>query len=383
MSIYKRGKKYYIDIRFNGKRYRTPSPDKTLAGAQSYEAILRRRLAQGEEINNKSDNTILFSTFVDDWLNTYVKNNNKPSEQLSKKMATKNHLKPFFGKMKLADINSLDVEKFKQKKQIEGKCNKSINNYLAMLSKCLSCAEEWDVIQSIPKIKMLKVPPQSFNFLTEEEYNSLLYQAKKISNDFYNMVLFTLRTGVRIGELMGLKWEDIDFQRKNVTIKRSIVNNIVGSPKNNKERTIPLSNDIYNILAEERNKKDEYVFLGKIVSRFSLNRSLKKACKHVGVRIKGWHDLRHSFASKLANNGVSLQVIQSLLGHSGLKMTQRYAHLEPSTLSNAINTLTPNNIVNPDYGHNMVTPDKQKPKPEAFNKLNNSYFNLKINKNRL
>jgi integrase len=382
MSVYKRGKKYYIDIRFNGKRHRIASPDRTLAGSQTYEATLRRKLAEGKPIQDQPDTTMLFSIFVEKWLETYVKNNNKPSEQLSKRTAVRKHLKPFFGKMLLSEINALHIEEFKQNKQSEGKSNKSINNYLGMLGKCLNCAEEWNIIKHVPKIKKLKVPPQRFNFLTEVEYNKVLKEAHKINPDFYNMVLFTLRTGVRVGELMGLKWKDIDFEKRIVIIQRSIVNGIVSSPKSNKERFIPLSDDIYEILKEESSAKENYIFLDKMVSRFSLNRSLKKACKRAGAHIRGWHDLRHSFASKLANNGVSLQVIQTLLGHSDLKMTQRYAHLEPLTLSDAVNTLNPKEVINENNGHNVDTNDNPITELTAINTLISSNFSLNINKNR-
>lgn len=382
MSIYKRGKNYWINIRFNRKRYRIASPDRTLAGSKSYEATLRRKLAQGKPITDEPDNTMLFSAFVERWLDIYVKSNNKPSEQLNKRTAVKNHLKPYFGKMELSKINALQIEEFKQKKQNEGKCNKSINNYLGMLNKCLNCAQEWNIIKTVPKIKMLKVPPQKFNFLTEEEYNKLLERAQKINPNFYSMVLFTLRTGVRVGELMGLKWGDVDFEKRRVTIKRSLVNGIMGSPKSNRERNIPLSDDIYDILKKERSAKDNYIFLDKIVSRFSLNRALKRACKHAGVEIRGWHDLRRSFASKLANNGISLQVIQTLLGHSDIKMTQRYAHLEPLTLSEAIKTLNQTNIVTENYGHNMVTNNKPEQELLTTSIPITSNFTFKINKNR-
>lgn len=382
MSVYKRGKNYWVDIRFNGRRYRIPSPDRTLAGSQNYEATIRRRLAQGKTIADEPESSMPFSVFIERWLGTYVKNNNKPSEQLNKRTAVKNHLKPFFGKMELSKINALHVEEFKQLKQEEGKSNKSINNYLGMLRKSLNCAEEWNIIRTVPKIKMLKIPPQKFNFLTEDEYNKLLDQTKRISLSFYNMVLFTLRTGVRVSELLGLKWSDIDFDRRLITIKRSIVNGIEGTPKNNRERNIPLADDIFTILKEKKSLNSNYVFLDEIISRFALNRALKKACKHAGVEIGGWHDLRHTFASKLANNGISLQVIQTLLGHSDLKMTQRYAHLEPLTLSDAISTLNPNKRVIENYGHNIDTSDKFIQGLVVSDYSENGNFALKINKNR-
>jgi len=378
MSIFKRGNKYWISIRYNKQRYRLASPDTTLNGAKAYEALLRGKLAQGKPIMDKLEESSSFSEFVDKWFNTYVITNNKPSEQLNKKTAIRNHLKPFFGKIDIDKISALNIEEFKAQKQAEGKCNKSINNYLGMLSKCLHCAEEWGLIKNSPRTKHLKVPPQKFRFLTEEQYNKLLEEAQKINREFYEMVLFTLRTGVRVGELMALRWEDIDFDRQNITIRRSIVNGIIGSPKSNKSRQIPLSDDIFSVLKnKKRNLKDSNIWKME-TSRFSLNRKLKRACRRFGFKVGGWHDLRHTFASRLANNGVALQVIQALLGHSDLKMTQRYAHLEPLTLSDAIKTLEPKEPLNFNFGHNMDTVTEIKTISEVKNIPINSNFILNI-----
>jgi len=378
MSIFKRGNKYWISIRHNKQRYRLSSPANTLAGAKAYEASLRGKLALGQPIEDTPKESINFSLFADKWFNTYVMTNNKPSEQLNKRMAIKNHLKPFFGKMDIDKINTLNTEEFKAKKQAEGKCNKSINNYLGMLGKCLNCAEEWGLIDKAPRIKPLKVPPQKFRFFPEEKYSQILDEAKKIDEEFYEMVLFTLRTGVRVGELKALKWEDIDFRNKNVTIKRSIVNGIVGSPKSNKIRTIPLAQDILEVLKAKKQTPNYSELFNPQKSRFSLNRALNRICKKLNFGVSSWHDLRHTFASKLSNNGVPLQVIQALLGHSDLKMTQRYAHLEPLTLSDAIKTLEPKEPLNFNFGHNMDTVAEIQTISEVKNIPINSNFILNI-----
>ncbi|MFA7663102.1 MAG: tyrosine-type recombinase/integrase [Patescibacteria group bacterium] len=378
MSIFKRGNKYWISIRHNKQRYRLSSPAHTLAGAKAYEASLRGKLALGQPLADMPKESINFSLFADKWFNTYVITNNKPSEQLNKRTAIKNHLKPFFGKMDIDKITSLNIEEFKAKKQAEGKCNKSINNYLGMLGKCLNCAEEWDLIDKAPRIKPLKVPPQKFRFFTEEKYNQILEEAKKIDEEFYEMILFTLRTGVRVGELKALKWEDIDFKNKNVPIKRSIVNGIIGSPKSNKIRTIPLAQDILEVLKAKKQTPNYSELFNPQKSRFSLNRALNRICKKLNFGVSSWHDLRHTFASKLSNNGVPLQVIQALLGHSDLKMTQRYAHLEPLTLSDAIKTLEPKEPLSFNFGHNVDTVAKIPPLSEVKNIPINSNFTLNI-----
>lgn len=225
------------------------------------------------------------------------------------------------------------------------------------MGKCLRTAQDWEIIDKVPKLKPLVVAPKEAKYLNEEEYSRLL----AVANDgsiFYEMLLFSLRTGVRIGELRAIQWSDIDFNNGVVNIRRNIVNGIVGSPKNNKFRTIYLASDISERLSA-RKKSSGLIFSnsdGSHFSRFTCRDYLDRMCLKASVKRISWHALRHSFASQLATNGVSLKTIQELLGHSDLKMVQRYAHLEPVTLREAIKTLEPKRNI--DIGHNMATISK-------------------------
>ena len=359
MSVFKRGNKYWIAFRYNRERYRKVSPDNTLAGAKAFEALLRQKLAKGEPIEliqNKTVKMLTLQEFSGKWMNTYVATNNKPSEQGQKKCMLNKHLIPFFGKIALDKISSLQIEEFKSRKQSIGLSNKSINNILGILGKCLKTAQEWEIVDKVPKIKPLKVAPKDPVYLNEEDYNKLL-EVSKDKGMFYEMLLFTLRTGVRIGELLALEWPDIDFNEKLVTIKRNIVNGHVGSPKNNKYRRIYLAQDVFDAL-NIRRKSNGLIFpsvINTYQTRSSCRHKLERLCAKANVKKIGWHGLRHSFASQLATNGVSLKTIQELLGHSDLKMVQRYAHLEPVTLKEAIRTLEPRVKLNLNFGHNMAT----------------------------
>ncbi len=343
MSIYKKRNKYWINISFNRRRYRMPSPDNSFAGAKAYESLIRQKLGRGESVREeKKEELTLFKDFVERWYTTYVLTNNKPSEQAQKKLIINKHLLPHFGNLSLDKISTLKIEEFKSKKQGQGLENKSINNLLGVIGKCLRTAYEWEIISKIPNIKPLKVNPKEVIYLNEKEYNYLL-EVTQNEGIFYEMLLFTLRTGVRIGELLALEWTDINFNNKTVVIRRNIVNGIVGTPKNNKFRTIYLAEDIYSLLLRRREYKG-LVFpdkTGSYQSRFACRNKLNRICAKAGIKKIGWHALRHSFASQLATNGVSLKTIQELLGHSDLKMVQRYAHLEPVTLKEAIQTLEP------------------------------------------
>lgn len=374
MSIFKRGHKYWIAFRYNRQRYRKVSPDNTYAGAKAFEALLRQRLAKGEPIEpiqKKEIKIPSFQEFSDKWMRTYVTTNNKPSEQGQKRCMLNKHLNPFFGKMSLNKITAMQIEEFKSKKQSSGLSNKSINNILGILGKCLKTAQDWEIIDKTPKIKPLKVAPKDPVYLNENDYNKLLEQAEN-KGMFYEMLLFTLRTGVRIGELLALEWPDIDFNERVITIKRNIVNGYVGSPKNNKYRRVYLANDLFNILLIRKRNKG-LIFPdnnGDYQSRSSCRHRLERLCSQANLKKLGWHGLRHSFASQLATNGVSLKTIQELLGHSDLKMVQRYAHLEPVTLKEAIRTLEPKSVINLNYGHNMATILEKVKTEEVMQSLN-------------
>ncbi len=357
MSVYQIGTKYWVNFRFNRLRHRKPSPDNTLKGARAYELHLRGKLARGEPLFEQEKNKApLFKDFADKWQKTYVLTNNKPSEQAQKKCMLEKHLSPYFGKTALNEISALQIEEFKSKKQLEGLCNKSINNVLGILGKCLRTAQDWEVIDKLPKMKPLRVAPKNVKYLNEEEYTRLLAAADD-GGVMYEMLLFAFRTGVRIGELTALEWQDIDLNHGNVTIQRNIVNGIIGSPKNNKFRTICLAQDIFEKLSS-RKKTSGIVFPNKDnnhFSRFTCRDYLDRMCHKAGVKRISYHSTRHSFASQLATNGVSDKTIQELLGVSDFKMVQRYAHLQPVTLREAIKTLEPGRTINLNCGHYMVT----------------------------
>jgi len=354
MSITKRGKKYWIDFGFKGQRLRLPSPENSLAGARNYEAVLRQRLLKGENILVSPETCPLFKDFAEKWFATYVKSNNKLSEYNNKQSAFKVHLLPFFGKFTLDQISAYMIEEFKAKKLKTALSPKSINKFLSNLRTALNMAQEWGLLSSVPRIKLLKVPPQKFDYLLPEEANFLLDNTQGLWHD---MILLALKTGLRFGEIIALNWEDIDFPHKLLTVRHSIVRGIMGSPKSNKIRYIPIA-DSLSAMLWEKSKNEDYIFtLGnnKPLKQIYCLKMLDRICKNLKMRKIGWHIFRHSFASHLANNGISMKVIQELLGHSDITTTMRYAHLSPITLRESVRTLDNQKSVEINLRHNYVT----------------------------
>ncbi len=224
MAVYKRknkfGNKYYcVGFRLNGKRYRQRSPENTLAGAKAFEVELRHKLTTEDPESVQSNILKAFPTleaFSTEWIELDAKNNNKPSEVENKISILKNHILPFFGHKNINQITSFDVEQFKNEKKATGLTNKTINNLLIVLSRCLKMAQEWDKTESSPKIKLLKVPPQKFNYLTVAECRVLLNNTNGLLRD---MIIVAHKTGLRFGELIALEWNDVDFLDNILSVK--------------------------------------------------------------------------------------------------------------------------------------------------------------------
>lgn len=337
-------KSWWVDLRFNHIRYRKRSPENSRAGAQAYEAVLRQKLARGEDISGETQvdpQRQTFEQFAHKWLEEYVVPNNKYSEQKAKRYILSASLIPFFGKIVIGHIGTQQVERYKAAQIKLGVGNKTINNRLAVLNKCLLTAYEWlELDAAPPKIRKLKCSPAKTDYLSQEEAALLLSHADGI---LHEMLLTTLRTGMRQGEIKALQWESINWQNRTIAVLHSWNDEkkVLEAPKNNREHIIPMEAEVYEILAR-RKKKTGFVFLDKSGKPFSekiLNPRLATVCKKAGLRKITWHTLRHTFATHLTMMGVAPNTVQMLLGHATIVTTMRYAHVPSSALSQAVNLL--------------------------------------------
>jgi integrase len=245
--------------------------------------------------------------------------------------------------MLVSKITVSDVEKYKAYLLSRGLARKTINGHLGVLNHCVSTAYEWLKLDGAsPKIKWLKCPPPTTDYLSFDESELLLSHADGINRE---MILTALKTGMRLGELIGLQWSSVDLHNKLIIVRHSWSHyaKALGSPKSNRERHIDMTSDLYEMFFKRR-KDTGFVFLGADGEHFNqhrMNRRLTNVCKDAGLRHIGWHTLRHTFASHLIMRGAPVPAVQKLLGHSALEMTMRYAHLAPSTMRTAIDLLNP------------------------------------------
>ncbi|MBR0960901.1 site-specific integrase [Bradyrhizobium japonicum] len=285
----------------------------------------------------------MFADFAWKWFDEYVIPNNKYSEQRMKRYILGSSLVPFFGTLRVDAITTHHIEQYKAHVLKGGLARKTVNNRLAILGKCLTTAYEWYGFPGpAPKRAPLKCPPAQTTFLSADECSLLLAHADGVIRE---MILTALRTGMRQGELKGLQWPSINWEARIITVRHSRCDRTkqLESPKNNRERHIPMDIDIQEVLFK-RKRATGYVFLNDAHQPFDgqcLIRRLNKVRDEAGLRRFGWHTLRHTFASHLAMKGAPLHIVQALLGHSTITTTMRYAHVAPSALRAAIEMLNP------------------------------------------
>jgi integrase len=344
MAVRKIRNRWYVDFRFEHadgrvERVRRRSPISSKAGAEEYERQLKTSMLAPPSVQPKEVPT--FAVFAAEFMKTYVAANNKPSERAAKECILKHHLLPMFGDKRCDEIRMHAIEAMKAEKLAAGLSRKRVNNILACLGKILRYAHETEVLASVPKIKLLKLQPPKFDFLTFEELERLL---EVVQDNQERRALFLLgaEAGLRQGELIGLEWADVDFVAGKITVRRSEWRGFVGSPKGGRDRSIPMTTRLAGALRAHRHLRSERVFCqadGTSVTRSAVEAAFWYACKRAGLRPIGSHTLRHTFCSHLAMRGAAPKAIQELAGHSTLTMTMRYMHLAPKVLREAIELL--------------------------------------------
>jgi integrase len=270
---------------------------------------------------------------------------NKPSALASNELVLRRHLLPRLGSRRLDEISYEDVEDLKihlaTAKRRSGKPlkAKTVSNIMATLHRLLIIAKKRSVILALPEFERIRCPPPEFDFLSFEEAPKLLAAAH---GEWRTLITLALRTGLRRGELLALRWQDVDLQVGKLLVRQNLVRGVFGTPKSGKSREVPLSAATVAMLTSHRHLRGPLVFcndLGGFWKVHQLRLALKVARKRAGLRHLGWHTLRHSFASHLAMRNVPLKAVQELLGHASIQMTMRYAHLSPIVSRTAVDLL--------------------------------------------
>jgi integrase len=220
----------------------------------------------------------------------------------------------------------------------EGAKPATINRELAMFSKAFNLAvDEWEWLKDkpFPKISKEEENNERDRWLTKDEERELLENCPKWLRE---IVVFALNTGLRQDELLSIEWSRVNLLRKTV---------LINNTKNGKPKTIPLNRiaiDVIEQKSEEkvRRLKNDFVFVGSHGTKINnsyLIRIFRKVLNKAGIENFRFHDLRHTFATRLAQKSVDLYKISKLLGHEDISTTQRYAHHCPESLRDGVEIL--------------------------------------------
>ncbi|MFA5127817.1 MAG: tyrosine-type recombinase/integrase [Patescibacteria group bacterium] len=373
------------------ERIRRVAQGTTRREAEAEERAIFRALSDGtyrEKGAEEQEEMPTVEAFSKVFIELYAKTENKPSEVTSKQSMLRLYILPAMGLKRLDEINTLDIDKMKKDLLASGLSPKTVKNALAVLSRLLWYATEVGHLERAPRCRFPKCPPPSFDYLSFEEAERLLATAAAKAPLWHAPFFVAMRTGLRRGELFELRWGDVQLKGRSpyLRISRAVAKGIIGSPKNNKVRTVYLTpatvavieqckraarenerrrayedggtvNDTTDsALAARRTIGAQLVFStadGSAISSNSSDWALRHVCELANVREIGWHVLRHTYASHLAMRGVPLKTIQEQLGHATMQMTLRYAHLSPESVTDAVAVLDGNGAR--VYGNSTAT----------------------------
>jgi integrase len=303
--------------------------------------------AHGEHQAAPENLTLL--EFADLFMKNYVATQNKRSEQLSKERILRNHLLPMLGSLRLKQIGTQAIDSYiAAKKSVLSV--KSVNNHLAVLVKMLRVAGEWEMLNKLPRVRFMRAAKPRIDFLDADEVRLLLNHLP--DDHFGPMIVLALNTGLRIGEILALRWDALDLAGARINVWYNLNDDgTLGTPKSGRSRDVPLNGNVLRAMAKvEPRTGTAWVFFrpnGEPLTRIMAYRALIATIKRANLnqaagqrqRRLGWHMLRHTFASRLVMRGVPLRAIQELLGHASMDMTLRYAHLAPAFTRDAVSLL--------------------------------------------
>ena len=336
MGLIFRYGRYYVDYYSpNGERKR----ECVGANKKVAETVLAKRrvaISEGKYLDVVKKEKIKFNVFAQEYLNVHSKQHKKTWKTDSFHIKD---LGEFFNGKFLYEITAQDVERFKMErsKQKIGTSEKTIspatiNRQLGTLRGLLNKAVAWGKLQSSPmkSVQFLKEPAGRLRFLETEEIVKLL---SNCSPSLRPIVVLAVFTGMRRGEILGLKWNNIDYKRGIITLLDT---------KNGQKREVPMSDTVKNAIIQVRKHPGSpYVFCNEHgQGRHDIRKSYATALKKSAIIGFRFHDLRHTFASQLVMSGIDLNTVRELLGHKDITMTLRYSHLAPRHRQHAVDILS-------------------------------------------
>ena len=334
---------------------------------------VKKKLKEKQSQGTLKHKSYLFQDWISDFLVNYKKNELRAGTYDRYRGHFRKHIQnSWIGNMKLENIKSGDLQKYYNQKLDEGYNSKTVRAIEVIINEALNMAFMLRMIPQNPNL--LATIPKKVKYeakiLTMDEIDIILTEAQE--EELYPLVVTALYTGMRKGEIMALKWENIDFEEKRIYVKNSLCRveneNIdekgrrhavyqIMEPKTKKSiRIIPMLDEVYAALIEQKKRqevqKEQYqdIYLdqgfvfadltGNYLPQRQFMDKYHSFLKKYGITDIRFHDLRHTFATLLIESDVSMKLVQELLGHSTISTSMDiYAHVSERKKEQAIRQL--------------------------------------------
>ena len=304
----------------------------------------QKKIANEEALKQEQLKEMTFSFLFENYYKPHIKRKDKKSTFDREVALYEKWLKPFLGDVKLNLISRISLISMLDKMEKARLSNRSKNYAVALTRQVFNFAIKCDLYIGVnPAAKfdeLKKEDNRRMRFLSKEELNNLLEEIKKHSYSVYLMALISADCGLRAGEIFKLTWADIDIEERLLFLRDT---------KNGSNRHAYMSKRVQGELSKLKSGEGNQLLFpsrdGEQIKHIS--RTFERAVKTIGLN-KGitdrkqkivFHSLRHTYASRLVDKGVSIYEVKELLGHKDIKMTMRYSHLDKERLRKSVQVL--------------------------------------------
>jgi len=312
----------------DGKRHRKKAAPDYQTAKIIYRDI-KTKIAKGEVLGVRDEN-IRLREFVEKRYWPTVKAGLSASEQVRSTAILNKHIVPRFGGLKLVGLRREAIESW-QSERLAAVSGSTANKELMRLKHLLNRAVAWGYLKASPAkaVKKAKEAPGRVRYLADGEREALLSGANPTLRTY---IVAALNTGGRRGELLALRWDDVDMKAGTVTFRET---------KNGDRRVVRMNKTLKALLASLPRpiNGDTHVFPQR--DPLVLTRNFARLVRRLGMKDLKFHDLRHDVASRLTMNHVGQRAVVEVLGHRDPRMTMRYQHLAPDHMRDVMEVLDP------------------------------------------